>query len=68
MPFDPVAYAIPVFVALIVGELLWVRASGQRQRYEWRDTGISLAFGLGSTVIGAITGGLTARRLSRTAT
>ncbi|MEL1251680.1 sterol desaturase family protein [Aurantiacibacter gilvus] len=63
MPFDPVAYAIPVFVALIVGELLWVRARGQPQRYEWQDTGISLAFGIGSTVAGAITGGLTVAML-----
>jgi len=63
MPFDPVSYAIPVFVALILGELLWTRFSGQHQAYEWRDTGTSLAIGLGSTVAGALTGGLTAALL-----
>ncbi|WP_120076380.1 sterol desaturase family protein [Aurantiacibacter odishensis] len=63
MPFDPVAYAIPVFVALILGELLWTRFAGDAHAYEWRDTGTSLAIGLGSTVAGAITGGLTAALL-----
>ncbi|WAT17317.1 sterol desaturase family protein [Aurantiacibacter sp. MUD11] len=59
MPFDPVFYAIPAFIALIFGELLWSRYRGDRQAYEWRDTGTSLAIGLGSTVAGALTGGLT---------
>ncbi|APE27638.1 sterol desaturase family protein [Aurantiacibacter gangjinensis] len=57
MDFDPVAYAIPVFIALILAELLWSRRGGARSAYEWRDTGTSLAIGLGSTVAGALTGG-----------
>ena len=51
--FDPVAYAVPVFVLLVLAEMLWAR----RQRphaYEPRDTLTSLAFGLGSTVAGAV--------------
>ena len=64
MPFDPVTYAIPVFIALILGELLWSRRTGARHAYEWRDTGTSLAIGLGSTVAGALTGGLTAAMLA----
>ncbi len=64
MPFDPVAYAIPVFVAMILGELVWSRVRGAGHAYEWRDTGTSLAIGLGSTVAGAATGGLTAAMLA----
>ncbi len=55
--FDPISYAIPLFVALVLAEMLWAR----RQRpdaYEPRDTLTSLALGLGSTVAGAISGGL----------
>ena len=54
--FDPVAYAVPVFVLLVLAEMLWAR----RQRphaYEPRDTLTSLAFGLGSTVAGVVFGG-----------
>ncbi|MFB0612986.1 sterol desaturase family protein [Aurantiacibacter poecillastricola] len=64
MDFDPVAIAIPVFVALIAGEIVWTRLCGKRHAYEWRDTGTSLAIGLGSTVAGALTGGLTAAMLA----
>ncbi len=53
---DPVTYAIPAFVLLIVVEMLLVKWRG-RGRYEWRDAGSSLALGLGSTVAGALTGG-----------
>ncbi|MCB2067996.1 MAG: sterol desaturase family protein, partial [Erythrobacter sp.] len=63
MPFDPVAYAVPVFIALIVVELVWTLRRGDRAAYEWRDTGTSLALGLGSTVAGALTGGLFAAML-----
>jgi hypothetical protein len=49
---DPVAIAIPVFVALIVIELVAVRMSW-RGDYDWRDTGTSLAMGLGNTITGA---------------
>ena len=56
---DPVAIAIPVFVALIVIELVAVRMSW-RGDYDWRDTGTSLAMGLGNTITGAALGGLVA--------
>ncbi|MXP15057.1 sterol desaturase family protein [Altererythrobacter confluentis] len=55
--FSPIDYAVPVFVLLVVLEMIWA----QRRRpeaYEPRDTLISLAFGLGSTVAGVLTGGL----------
>ena len=55
--FDPVAYAVPVFVALIVIEMIWARRR-RPNAYEPRDTLTSLAMGLGSTVAGLLTGGL----------
>lgn len=50
---DPVTYAIPVFVLLIVAEMVYGRLTG-RVRYEPRDTAASLLMGLGSTVAGAL--------------
>jgi len=52
---DPVTYAIPGFVALIVAEMLYTRATG-RGRYEARDTLTSLMMGLGNTVSGVVFG------------
>jgi sterol desaturase/sphingolipid hydroxylase (fatty acid hydroxylase superfamily) len=53
---DPVPYAVPFFMALIVIEMFWARAR-RPEAYEPRDTLSSLAMGLGSTVAGALTGG-----------
>ena len=51
---DPVAYAVPAFVLLVLAEMLvaWAR---DRKRYEPKDTLTSLALGTGSTVAGALT-------------
>lgn len=54
--FNPVDYAVPLFVLLIVIEMLWARRHAP-EKYEPRDTLTSLAFGLGSTVAGALTAG-----------
>ncbi|MBO9714084.1 sterol desaturase family protein [Sphingomonas sp.] len=54
---DPVAYAIPAFVVLIIAEMFIARARDKR-RYEPRDTFTSLMLGLGSQVAGLLTGGL----------
>ena len=48
-----VALATPVFVVLIVAEMIAVRL-GARGRYDWRDAGASLVLGLGSTVAGGV--------------
>jgi len=56
MDFNPVTYAIPAFVLLVVAELVWARRR-RPEAYESRDTATSLAIGLGSTVAGALTGG-----------
>ena len=52
--FDPVPFAIPVFVALIIAEMFWARRADQAT-YEPRDTLVSLLLGLGSVAAGLIT-------------
>ncbi|OYY70652.1 sterol desaturase family protein [Sphingomonas sp. 28-63-12] len=53
---DPVQYAVPAFILLVLAEMLvaWAR---DKSRYEPRDTLTSLSLGLGSTVAGVIVGG-----------
>ena len=53
---NPVDYAVPAFVALVLVEMLVVRRAS-RHRYEPKDTLISLSMGLGSTIAGALTAG-----------
>jgi sterol desaturase/sphingolipid hydroxylase (fatty acid hydroxylase superfamily) len=53
---DPVQYAIPLFIIAMVAEMIAIRR-GVRGAYYWRDTGTSLAMGLGNTVAGAALGG-----------
>jgi hypothetical protein len=54
---NPIDYAVPVFVALILIEMLVARQR-DRARYEPMDTLTSLLFGFGSSVAGLLTGGL----------
>ena len=51
--FNPVDYAVPAFVVLVVIEMLWARKRAP-EKYEPRDTLTSLALGTGSTVAGAL--------------
>jgi sterol desaturase/sphingolipid hydroxylase (fatty acid hydroxylase superfamily) len=53
---NPVDYAVPFFILLIVIEMFWARRRAPG-KYEPRDTLVSLSFGLGSTVAGLIFGG-----------
>jgi sterol desaturase/sphingolipid hydroxylase (fatty acid hydroxylase superfamily) len=55
--FDPVDWAVPGFILLVVIEMLWARRQAP-DSYEPRDTLTSLAMGLGSTVSGALQAGL----------
>ncbi len=57
MGFDPVPYAIPFFILLIVIEMVWARRRSPTA-YEPRDTLTSLALGLGSTAAGLASAGL----------
>src|SRR3546814_14927943 len=54
---DPVDFAVPAFVVLVLAEML-VAWAKNRRRYEPRDTLTSLALGLGSTIAGVLSGGL----------
>lgn len=54
---NPVTYAIPAFVLLIVAEMVWGRLKGAAH-YEPKDTATSLVMGLGSQVAGVLFGGL----------
>ena len=54
--FNPVDYAVPGFVALVLIEMVWSRRRSP-DGYEPRDTLTSLAMGLGSTVAGVLTAG-----------
>ena len=63
--FDPLPYAIPGFVLLIIAEMLWARSAGRTRAYELRDTALSLALGLGSVVAGILVAGATAAMLLR---
>ena len=47
--FNPVDYAVPAFVILVIMEMLWARRKAP-EKYEPRDTLTSLALGTGSTV------------------
>ncbi|RDC61027.1 Alkylglycerol monooxygenase [Alteripontixanthobacter maritimus] len=53
--FSPTDYAVPLFVILVLAEIVWAKFRNP-QAYETRDTLTSLAFGLGSTVAGAVFG------------
>lgn len=55
--FNPVDYAVPGFVLLILIEVIWSWRK-RPEAYEARDTLTSLAFGLGSTVAGIAFGGI----------
>ena len=55
--FNPTQYAVPLFVGLVLAEMLWAKRR-RASAYEPRDTAVSLAFGLGSTLAGVLFGGL----------
>jgi sterol desaturase/sphingolipid hydroxylase (fatty acid hydroxylase superfamily) len=57
--FNPVTYAIPGFILLILIEMIWAKRRAP-EKYEPRDTLISLAMGTGSTAAGLLTAGLIA--------
>ncbi len=52
---NPVDYAIPFFVLLIIFEMIWAKRSAP-EKYEPKDTLNSLLFGFGSSVVGIASG------------
>ena len=57
--FNPVDYAVPAFVVLVLIEMWWAKRNAP-EKYEPRDTLTSLALGTGSTVAGLLFGGMAA--------
>jgi sterol desaturase/sphingolipid hydroxylase (fatty acid hydroxylase superfamily) len=55
--FNPTQYAVPLFVVAVLAEMLWAKFRAP-EAYEPKDTLVSLSFGLGSTLAGALLGGL----------
>lgn len=55
--FSPTELAVPGFVALVLIEMVWAWRK-RPHSYEPKDTLTSLAFGLGSTVAGLLSGGV----------
>jgi len=58
--FDPVTLATPFFILAVILEIVLARLGKTRTVYEPRDTAVSLAMGLGSTVAGVLFGGVAA--------
>ncbi len=54
--FSVTELAVPLFIAAILAEMAWAKLRKQ-SAYEPKDTLVSLGFGLGSTVAGALLGG-----------
>ncbi len=52
-----ITYAVPMFVILIIAEMIYVRVSG-KGRYETKDSATSLAMGLGNRIAGLLVGGV----------
>jgi len=53
---NPIDFAVPAFVLLIVLEMIWAKRRAP-EKYEPKDTLISLSMGFGSTVAGLIVAG-----------
>jgi sterol desaturase/sphingolipid hydroxylase (fatty acid hydroxylase superfamily) len=56
--FDPVTLGTPFFIVTVILEILAGRLGWAKVRYETKDTAVSLAMGLGSTLAGVLTAGL----------
>jgi sterol desaturase/sphingolipid hydroxylase (fatty acid hydroxylase superfamily) len=56
--FDPVTLATPFFILTVILEIVLARLGKANARYEAKDTAVSLGMGLGSTIAGALFGGL----------
>jgi sterol desaturase/sphingolipid hydroxylase (fatty acid hydroxylase superfamily) len=56
---DVVSLAVPLFIAAILAELLWIRIRGVGGRYETRDALTSLIMGAGNVASGLVLGFLT---------
>ena len=53
---DVVNWAVPLFIAAILAELLWIVIKGRGGRYETRDALTSLIMGAGNVASGILLG------------
>ena len=53
---DVTQLAVPIFIAAILGEFLWIALKGRGGRYETRDAVTSLIMGAGSVASGILLG------------
>ena len=53
---DVTQLAVPIFIAAILGEFLWIAIKGRGGRYETRDAVTSLIMGAGSVASGILLG------------
>lgn len=56
--FDPVAYAVPIFILTIILEIVLGRLGKAKAEYEVKDTATSLFMGFGSGLAGLVTAGI----------
>jgi sterol desaturase/sphingolipid hydroxylase (fatty acid hydroxylase superfamily) len=56
--FDPVTLATPFFILTVILEIVLARMGKLEARYEAKDTAVSLGMGLGSTLAGVLTAGV----------
>jgi len=56
---DVVQYAVPLFVVLVLAELIYIRLTGEGGRYETRDALTSLVMGAGNVISGILFAGVT---------
>lgn len=59
-PFDPIAYAVPIFIVTIILEIVLSRLGKTKANYEVKDTATSLFMGFGSELAGLLTAGVAA--------
>lgn len=53
---DVVMLSVPLFIVLLVVEIVWIKVKGKGGAYETRDTATSLLLGAGNVVAGAALG------------
>jgi len=52
---NPLVYGVPLFLALILLELTYSKHTNNKDLYKWKDLSASLAIGVGSAVVAALT-------------
>lgn len=51
---NPFVYGVPLFIALIILEIVYSHSTGNKKLYQWKDFSASVAMGLGAVVLGPL--------------